>query len=99
MRLMHSRCIRTCNRKFLLQQSKSCNNIGPMERCSNLLTHQQIVASFEIANEFTIIVLADSSILLITVNYGKIKIQRITSARYLGENKNKISKELLLLII
>jgi hypothetical protein len=62
------------------------------------LAHQQIVASFEIANKFTIIVLAGSSILLITVNYGKKKIQRITSSRYL-ENKNLKSKELLLLII
>jgi hypothetical protein len=34
------------------------------------LAHQQIVASFGMANEFTI-VLAGSSILLITVNYEK----------------------------
>jgi len=49
------------------------------------LAHQQlIVASFEMANEFTI-VLAGSLILLITVNYEKNS--RITSSRYLKKRK------------
>jgi undecaprenyl pyrophosphate phosphatase UppP len=49
------------------------------------LAHQQIVASFEMANEFTI-VLAISSILLITVNYEN-KFKELLVQGILGEKK------------